>query len=355
MAFPRLLRATALAFALAAGAADLPLPPGPAFAARPEVQAFIQAMVRQHGLEADELSRLLDQTHPNAEAIALAAPAPGTFRRSWKAYHARFIEPIRIRAGVAFWREHRAALARAEKDYGVPAEIIVGILGVETLYGQRMGRFPVLEVLATLAFDYPEAPNKATRSAMFLQELEAFLVWCRDNRQDPLSYSGSYTGAIGLPQFLPSSLRTYAVDYDRDGQIDLRGSAEDAIGSVARYLHDQGWEAKRPVLWPLAPEARTALEARSDGDPEPKWTMARLLDAGIRPAGLRTAARLRAFRRKEGGTPVVLVDLPTPEQPTEYRAGLKNFYVLTRYNRSFFYAAAVYELGRSVKAALPRK
>jgi len=233
----------------------------------------------------------------------------------------------------------------------------VGIIGVETIYGRNMGSFPVLEALTTLAFDYPEAPNKPGRSAMFLRELEDYLVWCRDTHQDATALTGSYTGAIGLPQFLPSSIRAYAVDYDGDGHVDLRSSRADAIGSIARYLKEHGWQPGRPSLWPIArtKKALGVLATKADGDPSLKWRMGDLLEAGILPRDLRTPRQFRAFRKKERDTKIVLVDLPSPDRATEYHLGLNNFYVITRYNRSFFYAMSVVELGQAVKRAMKRK
>jgi membrane-bound lytic murein transglycosylase B len=341
----------------AALASDVAQPDIPTYRDRPEVRAFIQSLVAKHQFDAQALTRLLGGVRIHTEAVALVAPPQIPVRRSWRVYRSRFVEPLRIRAGVTFWREHVATLARAEKEFGVPAEILVGILGVETIYGRNMGRFPVLDALTTLAFDYPEAPNKPGRSAMFLRELEDYLVWCRDTQQDATLLTGSYTGAIGIPQFLPSSIRTYALDYDGDGRIDLRGSPVDAIGSVAHYLKEQGWEPRRPILWRVArtKRAQTAAAAKADGDPDLKWRMGDLLDAGVLPQSLGGTQRIRAFRKAERETKVVIVDLPTPDRPTEYQIGLNNFYVITRYNRSFFYAMSVVDLGRAVKQAMMRK
>lgn len=343
--------------ASASAASDVQQPAIPTYRDRPEVQAFIQSLAAKHAFDPQVLGRLLGGVRVSTEAIALVAPPPVPVRRSWRVYRSRFVEPQRIRAGAAFWREHAATLARAEKEFGVPAEILVGIIGVETIYGRNMGRFPVLEALTTLAFDYPEAPNKAGRSAMFLSELEQYLVWCRDTQQDATTFTGSYTGAIGIPQFLPSSIRAYAVDYDGNGRVELRDSAVDAIGSVARYLKEHGWEPGRPFLWPVARTQKSlaAITARADGDPSLKWRMGDLLDAGVRPQGVGNARRMRAFRKTEQGTKVVIVDLPTPGRPTEYQIGLNNFYVITRYNRSFFYAMSVVDLGRAVKLAVKGK
>jgi membrane-bound lytic murein transglycosylase B len=339
------------------GASDVQQPAVPSYGDRPEVQAFIQTMVASHQFDAPNLSHLFGEVQYNAEAVALVAPAKVPVRKNWRVYRSRFVEPQRIRAGVAFWKENREVLEKAEKEFGVPAEILVGILGVETIYGRGMGRFPVLDVLTTLAFDYPDSPSKPGRSAMFLHELEEYLVWCRDTQQDPTTFTGSYTGAIGIPQFLPDSIRAYGVDYDGDGRIDLRGSAADAIGSVARYLKEHRWQTGRPVLWPVARSSKSlaAAEQMADGDPELKETIGGMLDAGIRPLGINSPLRLKRFRKAENDTKALLVDLPTPDRPTEYRIGLTNFYVITRYNHSFFYATAVVDLGQAVKQALKRK
>ncbi|HWQ09391.1 MAG TPA: lytic murein transglycosylase, partial [Holophaga sp.] len=198
----RVLRGCALALlAHAFAAADAMPPLVPTYGDRPEVKAFIQELVARDRFDPEALTRLLGGIGPNAEVISLVAPPQVPVQRNWRVYRSRFVERVRIKAGVAFWREHAACLARAQKDYGVPAEVLVGILGVETLYGHRMGRFPVLEALATLAFDYPEAPNRIQRSTLFRNELEAYLLWCRDARQDATLLTGSYTGAIGIPQF----------------------------------------------------------------------------------------------------------------------------------------------------------
>jgi membrane-bound lytic murein transglycosylase B len=230
----------------------------------------------------------------------------------------------------------------------LPPEVIVGILGVETIYGRFMGNFRVLDALTTLAFDYPNTPNRADREQTFRKNLEDYLVWTRDSQIDPTSVLGSYTGAIGIPQFLPSSIVQYAISYDGNKQIDLRNSQADAIGSVANYLKQNGWENGRPVVWNIGADAGSQgiAQAGADGQPEPHWPLEQLLRAGmiVDQPGLDMNA--------EAGTPVTIIDLPTPGMPTEYKLGLKNFYVLTRYNRSFFYALSVYQLGERIKAQL---
>lgn len=225
--------------------------------------------------------------------------------------------------------------------------MIVGILGVETIYGRDMGNFRVMDALSTLAFDYPDTPNRADRSTMFRNQLKDYLIWCRDTGTDAFSVLGSYAGAVGIPQFMPTSIREYAVDYDKDGHIDLRNSAVDAIGSVAHFLQMHGWEPNRPVMWNIAgdTDSQGIAAAAADGQPYPRMTLSKLTRAG-----LALAPGVDATREQE--TEVLVVDLPTPGQATEYRVGLRNFYVLTRYNRSFFYAAAVYELGQAVRQAM---
>jgi membrane-bound lytic murein transglycosylase B len=314
---------------------------------RPEVQAYIHELAVAQGFQAEELAKLFAGIQPDPRVLDLAAPAPVSRVKNWRVYRSRFLDRATIRAGAQFWRQHAASLARAEKEFGVSAEIIAGILGVETLYGRNMGRFPVLDTLVTLSFDYPEAPNRDLRIALFRQQLSEYLIWCRDTHQDVHAFTGSYTGAIGIPQFLPGSIRACGVDFDGDGRIDLRASAVDAIGSVARFLKEHGWQRGEPVFWRVAGDARSrrVLASRADGDPALKHCLGDLLQTGLRPIAAASATRAK------WGTKVLLVDLPTPDRATEYRIGFQNFYVITRYNRSFFYAMAVSELGRAVKAA----
>jgi membrane-bound lytic murein transglycosylase B len=261
--------------------------------------------------------------------IKAITPAADPGVRSWRAYRERFVEPRRISHGLEFWRQHEIALVRAQALYGVPAEIIVAIIGVETIYGQHTGSFDVFNALTNLAFDYPP------RAPLFRRELEALLLLAREEGQDPWRYRGSYAGAIGLPQFLPSSIRRYAVDFDHDGHIDLAASSDDAIGSVGHFLMEHGWEEGAPIAQP----------AKVSGDGTPT-----LLAEGIRPARLPAElARFGVEADNPPEKPAALIDLATPDAPTEYRLGFNNFYVLTRYNRSSFYAAAVMDLAETLR------
>jgi membrane-bound lytic murein transglycosylase B len=316
------------------------------YANNPNVDAFINDMVARYDFDPAALHALFARASYSATAVKLVTPSPSPSIKNWRSYQARFLDPVRVAAGVKFWHANQATLQRAYEQFGVPPEMIVGILGVETIYGRYMGNFRVLDALTTLTFDYPNTPNRADRQATFRKNLEDFLVWTRDAQLDPNSVLGSYTGAIGIPQFLPSSIVQYAVDFEGNKQIDLRTSQADAIGSVANYLKQNGWENGRPVVWRIAPDtgSQGVAQAAADGQPEPHWPLAQLLRAGM----LMNEPELDVA--SEAGTPVTVIDLPTPGRATEYMLGLKNFYVLTRYNRSFFYALAVYQLGQKIKA-----
>ena len=230
--------------------------------------------------------------------------------------------------------EHRRPLRRARRTYGVPEEIVVAILGVETFYGRNVGRWRVIDALATLAFDYPP------RALFFRGELENYLLFARELELDVFSVKGSYAGAIGIPQFMPGSYLRYAVDFDGDGNIDLRGNAADAIGSVANFLQHHGWLRGSPVQRGarIKGEGYAALIA---ANPLPQHTLAELARAGVEVRGAPLPADTRA----------VLLQLDTPEQPADFRIGLQNFYVLTRYNRSLFYALSVADLAEQLRAA----
>lgn len=343
--------------AVAQARPEAPVAPGQTFeeeivpqryAANPNVDAFINDMVARYDFDSNALHAVFNQAVYSETAVRLVLPAPTPTVKNWRAYQARFIEPVRINAGVKFWRQNQATLQRASEQFGVPPEVIVGIIGVETLYGRYMGSFRVLDALTTLAFDYPDTPNRAQRMALFRKNLEDFLLWTRSAGIEPITVLGSYTGAVGIPQFLPSSIIEYAVDYEGNNRIDLRNSAADAIGSVANYLKQHGWESGRPIVWRIHTDAGSIgiAQAAADGQAEPHWALQQLLRAGmlLEERGVDTVS--------EAGTPVTVIDLPTPGQPTQYMLGLRNFYVLTRYNRSFFYALAVYQLGQRVKAQM---
>jgi membrane-bound lytic murein transglycosylase B len=311
-----------------------------------DVSAFIDEMVAQHGFNRSELETVFRKARYIETAIRLVKPAPPGRPKNWRAYRTRFVEPIRINAGVEFWNTHADALARAEEEYGVPAEIIVGIIGVETLYGRNTGKFRVLDALTTLAFDYPDTPNRAARMAFFRGEVENTLLFARESSIDPFSLYGSFAGAVGWPQFMPGSIRRYAVDFDGDGRIDLRNSPVDAIGSVAHYLAEHGWKRGEPVVFSTAvveTQGNRGWDMFIGQGLEPKFRLDELKAAGVIPDV-----------EPPADMPYGLVDLQNGFEPTEYWLGTTNFYAITKYNRSFFYAMSVVDLGRAVRTARSR-
>jgi membrane-bound lytic murein transglycosylase B len=306
------------------------------------VADFEEEMVAKHGFDRDEMKVLLAKVNYIDSAVQLVKPAPPGKPKNWQAYRDRFIEPVRVDAGVEFWNQNAAALARAEAEYGVPAEIIVGIIGVETVYGRNTGRFRVMDVLTTLAFAYPETPNRDARMAFFRGELENTLLLARKASLDPLSLIGSFAGAVGLPQFMPGSILEYGVDFDNDGHIDLRNSPVDAIGSVANFLVRHGWKAGQPgpIAYPANVSPGRAWEPFIGQGLEAKFSADELGAAGAvsnfpLPAGMLFG----------------LIDLQNGAEATEYWLATDNFFAITHYNRSYFYAMSVVELGRAVRLA----
>ncbi|MBL8381490.1 MAG: lytic murein transglycosylase B [Burkholderiales bacterium] len=326
----------------AAARAKRGTPGAPAAAARDDpsrredVRAFIDEMARRHGFVPGELETLFSRVRLSPAVIDLITPPASPRARSWLAYRARFLDPARVDGGVALWNRFAADLRRAETQYGVPAEIIVAIIGVETVYGRNSGNWRVIDALATLAFDYPK------RAPFFRGELENFLLFVREHDLDVFSVRGSYAGAIGIPQFMPSSWRRWAVDFDGDGRVDLRESFVDAIGSVGSFLHAHGWVAGAPVAFPatVAGDDYRELALR---DILPSIPIGDLARRGVTSTGLERAGL-------PPDTPAALIDLMTPDRPSEYWIGLTNFYVITRYNRSSFYAMSVFELAQAIRA-----
>lgn len=302
------------------------------YAGRAEVQAFVDEMIARNGFTRGELDAVFAKTRHQASIIRAMTPqVKGA--RSWQQYRSRFVTAQRIDGGVAFWGRHERTLDRAAAQFGVPPEIIVAIIGVETEYGRVMGDYRVADALTTLAFDYPR------RADFFRGELEQYLLMTRETRTDPLSVRGSYAGALGLPQFMPGSFRRYAVDFDGDGRRDLRGSPADAIGSVANFLVQHGWKSGEPIA---VAAILDSTDARS------------LADGGVETT--RTASELRiggvTFEPSiDDETPAVLIELDSVDADSVFYVGFDNFYVVTRYNRSSFYAASVMELAQAIRAA----
>ncbi len=324
---PALRLAAALAAVLA-----LPLSAAASFTESEDARAFVRELAERHGFDPVAVAQTLDRAQHEPRVIRLISPPRRAGVRSWQKYRARFLDRVRIERGVDFWDENQADLERASSQYGVPIEIIVAIIGVETVYGRHTGNFETLSALATLAFDYPP------RAELFRRELEALFLLAREQGRDPASYSGSYAGALGYPQFLPSSVRSYAVDFDADGHIDFDAGPTDAIGSVANYLHAHGWQSGAPV----------AERARFTGVIDPTALVAAGIEPALEPASLTEAGVISASGEPAAAT-ATLVDLETPGSTTEYWLGYHNFYVITRYNRSSFYAMSVFELAEAVR------
>lgn len=317
-----------------------PAPARPPYTDRADVQRFVAEAAERQGLDARWVEQQLRRARHVPAVTRLIMPPPSGVPKNWAAYRARFVEPQRVRAGAAFWQANAEPLARAEEQFGVPAELVVGIVGVETFYGRVTGDFKVIDALATLAFDFPR--GRRDRSAFFRDELEQLLAWTAREGLDPHEVRGSYAGAIGLPQFMPGSIVRFAVDFDGDGHVDLRGSASDAIGSVANYLAAHGWQRGMPTHFAVVPPPegaeRTLLLAP---DIVPTFTAAQFAEHG---------AELDAAGRAHEGL-LALVEVENGTLPRSHVAGTQNFYAVTRYNWSSYYALAVITLGEAVRRA----
>ncbi|WP_140626263.1 lytic murein transglycosylase B [Methylibium rhizosphaerae] len=304
---------------------------------RDDVMALARHIAERQNLEVQWVSDTLAQARYLPNVAKLIMPPPAGTAKDWSAYRARFIEPTRLRAGVEFWRDNERWLRAAEEKYGVPADIVVGIVGVETLYGRHMGGFRVIDALATLSFDFPT--GRKDRSPFFRDELEQFFVLCHKGGIDPLSLKGSYAGALGMPQFMPSSWNKYAVDFDGDGRVDLHASSADVIGSVAHYLAEFGWQRGMPTHYEVAAPVEVVDRAvLLVPDIVPSFTPAQFAERG---------AALPEAARQHNGL-LALVELQNGDAAPSYVAGTANFYAVTRYNWSSYYALAVIELGRAV-------
>lgn len=283
-------------------------------------------MVAQHDFNGVELANLFSQANLRPDIIeAISRPAEA---KPWYQYRPIFVTDSRIEQGVQFWDEHAELLERAHAQFGVPPQMIVAIIGIETRYGRHQGRYPVLDALSTLAFDYPK------RSEFFRRELEQYLLLTREEGFDAAKLMGSYAGAMGGAQFISSSYRHYAVDFDQDGKRDLWGSVADMIGSVANYFTTHGWRPGETIVVPASADGDDYQ--RLESSLKPQYTVQRLRDFGIEPQ-----------QELPDETPVSLLVLETQQGP-ELWLGLHNFYVITRYNHSALYAMAAYQLAEAI-------
>ena len=294
---------------------------------RKDVTQFINEVSSKHGFDKKSLKKLFAKIEFKQSIIdAISRPAEG---KPWHQYRPIFVTNTRIREGVAFWDQHQETLKRAEKKYGVPPEIIVAIIGVETRYGRHKGGYRVLDSLATLAFGYPK------RAKFFRSELEHYLLLAREEKLEPLAIKGSYAGAMGQAQFISSSYRNYAVDFDGDGKRDLWNNTSDAIGSVANYFKQHKWQPGQKVTTP-AIVGKSHINGLVEKGYKPHSSVDELRQLGVTPKTQVNSDQLAA-----------LIELKKTVG-MEYWLGLNNFYVITRYNHSPLYAMAVYQLGQAI-------
>ena len=291
------------------------------------INAFIKMMVKTHQFNESDLTTLFQSVKIKKDILKrISSPAEGL---PWYKYREIFITEARINGGVKFWQENSQALTSVAQQTGVPAEIIIAIIGVETLYGQKTGKHRVIDALSTLAFAYPP------RSKFFLSELENFLLLCRDEHLNPIEPTGSYAGAMGMPQFMPSSFRTYAADFDNDSRRDIWHNKSDVIASVANYFVKHQWQTGQAIAIPVyATDEKYKTALNGNLKPDLRIGELKLLNLKIsRSQPLNTKVTLLAFEQQHG---------------EELWAGLDNFYVITRYNHSPLYAMAVYQLSQSI-------
>jgi membrane-bound lytic murein transglycosylase B len=322
------------------------------FLSQEAVQNFIARMVSEHGFNESELKRAFSAAKHRAQAKRLMDPPAVTFRRSWETYRGRYLDEFRVRQGLQFWQENKTAIEAASAKFGVPQEVIVAIIGVETVYGRVTGDFRVIDVLATLAFDYPRREN------FFRQELEQFLLLARDQNWDLMSIKGSFAGAIGYPQFMPGSIRRHAIDFSGDNRIDLLASPADAVGSVANFFVNHGWIAGQLSYQNVVVSDPARVQELVSQGIQPAFTRSQLEERGVTFAPRETIPSVTLSPAGQAPTvdPLLyaLIEFPTPNKPSEWIAATSNFYTVTRYNQSSFYALAVLHLAEALKA-LPRE
>lgn len=302
-----------------------------ALIARPEVRDYLNVIATEHGFDETQLVDIFSKIEPKPHILQIF-DRPST-SRPWHEFRGNYIDPRRINAGAAFWLANEKVLDEISQAYQVDPAIIVSILNVETMYGRNTGSFRVLDVLATTAFDYPR------RAEFFRKELTEFLLLARDEKQDPLSFRGSYAGAMGWPQFMPSSFRAYAVDWDGDGRHDIWNTPADAMASVASYMALHGWQAGGDTMLPVTVEGKEI-----DGLVADKfnlhYSVAELMAKGVSLSGSIDTAQS-----------AILFPLEMAPGDTRYFLGFKNFYAITRYNKSTLYATAVLELAEAIRTA----
>lgn len=312
---------------------------------KPDIQAYANEVAHTRNIPQTELEALLQHAQYNATAARLMSPSKTRIRRSWVTYRERFVEPVRLKIGVDFWQQHAGQLSQTERHYGVPASVIVAIIGVETIFGRYTGDFRVLDALATLGFRYPDA-SRPERSQLFRDQLADLAQLHHEKKLNAYTVTGSFAGAMGLPQFMPGSLLRYAVDGDGDGRIDLLNNPADAIASVASFLRYHGWVPGLPIFAPVQLPAQPQKLVVGGIDPTLDWLT--LVNSG---AAARSDAKTTSWKDHKLGV-IDLVD--EPRNTVEYRVGTPNFFAITHYNRSYFYATAVTELAEALEERMNR-
>lgn len=332
------------------------------------LQVMLVEISKAEGIPLSALETAFADSKNLAQVRKLVMPGPPGFKKNWTAYRGRFIEPARTKAGMAFIEQNRLYLDQVERETGVPGTVIASIIGVETIYGRNMGNFKVKDVLSTLAFNYPDTPNRASREVLFQDQLKQLILLCwaeaggnstrstksaliKTNAFDRcLNQTSSYAGAIGLPQFMPGSIRNFAKDGDGDGVIDLRQSRPDAIASVARFLRMHGWQPGMPIYFPITEteQNQAAIGRLADGLPDAKHTVQEFIDLGIldsRYGDLQTGGVAPQSK-------ALIIDLPfinaQGNDEVRYVVGLENFLSIVQYNRSYFYAQSVAEFAEAL-------
>ena len=294
----------------------------------PKYELIQKALVEEHNFTAEEIKLIIGQAEKQQKIID-SMNSPAEFTWTWDRYRKLFIEPKRIKNGKLFIKNNLETLQRAEAQFGVPKEVITAILGVETRYGKIMGSYRVLDALSTLSFDYPR------RSNFFSQELINLLLLTRENNLDIFKLKGSYAGAMGYGQFIPSSYRAYAVDFDNDGSVDLLNSVEDAIGSIGNYLFQHGWKSNYPIIW----EVNNSFEGFNADFVN---NVRKKVNFDSKTMFPKNAID---FNFEGLNTDVLLLSYET-NKSTNYFVGTRNFIAITKYNVSHFYAKAVYDLAQ---------
>lgn len=318
---------------------DIPPPAPLGYQNNPQAQTLSLALATRFQLDPEWVNSVMAHAKYSPSVAKLIMPAASPGAKNWRVYRSRFVEPIRLRKGLLFWQQHQVLLQKAAKEFGVPAEIIASIIGVETIYGQQTGQFRVLDALSTLSLDFPA--GRKDRSTFFQTQLGEFLRLCAEQQQDPTQVLGSYAGAIGWPQFMPSSIRSHAIDFDQDGRIDLHNSVADVVGSVARFLARHGWQTGMPTHFSARPPPdATSLAYLLGPDILPSFKPSEMQQYGMQLDGpsQQYTGLLALIRLENGG------DTPS------YVVGTENFYAITRYNNSSYYALAVIELAQSIEA-----